>query len=638
MQRKVLCAFVLALIAAFYTANAVPLNSRPIHGGFAPPDLPGCDVFGDNRCQGNNIETPSEYANRQWQTPPPSDPYYLPSYQSMHQLVGHVKRVYSNDHKSCTVTIVTQQRDSRETLTFYFDHVAQSSPSKTYMSSQMTPVQVSVSGSLGSKLALDDVEFIWMHSTINHSAGDYRKGQKGAIVEFFGWPHKDVEAECEFLSKAGYMGAKLFPSHEQLMSWEPYDNELNPWYFMYQPVSYRQHGRMGTRDELRSLIRTCRSKNVRLFADAVVNHMVGCGNDANPFHRNPQAGCAKWGAKTSSSSNPAPFYSQCYAYTYNNQTSQPPSQEFPGVPYGPTDFHCERTLSSWTDPIALDAGWLVGLTDLNTDRPNVQQRIADYMTDLLSMGFSGFRVDAAKHIRPDSLAEIFNRVRINMGGRYPDDFHSSLEVIAGGEGNMLLCNTNSGYNFGAYFAQKLASLGLSSADVDKVKIWYSGYPKEPEIDCGSISNIRKVTQNDDHDQQNDGSSSRDMGEHGSVLVKEKNVDKHRSFEVQLFTNPRGTGNNRDDFPIRNVLSSYYFASNGAKAIPDGLSDCRLCQGSYCNSCKTVEFSKAYDERACGYTSVYTRVHRDLQIVNAMRSWVGLSPVTNEYLGKPSGCA
>ncbi len=70
------------------------------------------------------------------------------------------------------------------------------------------------------------------------------------------------------------------------MSTEPFQNVLNPWYFMYQPVSYRLQGRMGTRDDLRQLITTCRSLGVRIYADAVVNHMTGGGNDANTQHRN----------------------------------------------------------------------------------------------------------------------------------------------------------------------------------------------------------------------------------------------------------------------------------------------------------------------------------------------------------------
>lgn len=58
--------------------------------------------------------------------------------------------------------------------------------------------------------------------------------------------------------------------------------------------------------------------------------------------------------------------------------------------YGPTDFHCERVLNSWDDPLDLNAGWLVGLVDLNTEKDNVQERIADYFTDLLVRGANDF--------------------------------------------------------------------------------------------------------------------------------------------------------------------------------------------------------------------------------------------------------
>lgn len=72
--------------------------------------------------------------------------------------------------------------------------------------------------------------------------------------------------------------------------------------------------------------------------------------------------------------------------------------------------------NSWTDPFILNYGWLVNLVDLNTESEYVRQRIADYFTDLLSIGFSGFRMDAAKHISPDNLAQIFKKFKKNLGG------------------------------------------------------------------------------------------------------------------------------------------------------------------------------------------------------------------------------
>lgn len=284
--------------------------------------------------------------------------------------------------------------------------------------------------------------------------GDYRSGQKGAIVEFFMWPHSEVQAECAMLAQMGYLGAKLFPAQEQVMSLETFSGDLNPWYFAYQPVSYRLQGRMGSRDDLREAIHTCRAAGVRMYADAVINHMVGAGNDANAHHRNPNVGCSEWGIKNSSlvmnaagtatATGPSAMFTQSFAYTTGSYTGQPPSQEFPAAHLGPTDFHCERALNSWTDPLDLNAGWLQGLVDINTEKESVQARIADYLTDLLSIGFSGFRIDAAKHISPDDIVGILTKLRDNLGGSLPDDFITWLEILLGGESDLLMCNPDSG--------------------------------------------------------------------------------------------------------------------------------------------------------------------------------------------------
>lgn len=62
---------------------------------------------------------------------------------------------------------------------------------------------------------------------------------------------------------------------------------------------------------------------------------------------------------------------------------------------------------------------------------------------MLSVGFSGFRVDAAKHISPTNLAAIFAKFKANLGGgELPDDFIAYLEVLIGGEKDLLLCNDN----------------------------------------------------------------------------------------------------------------------------------------------------------------------------------------------------
>jgi len=146
------------------------------------------------------------------------------------------------------------------------------------------------------------------------------------------------------------------------------------------------------------------------------------------------------------------------------------------------------------------------------------------------------------------------------------------------------------YNFGFSFERKMKAAGLSDNDIAKVKIWSSDYPKEFPI-CGywTIPSERLAIENDCHDDQNPGSSSRDMGDKGSVLIKDKNVGLHRNFEMQLFTRTDA------NWKIRLVLSSYSFMNNGAAGYPDGLSDCTKCKGTHCNDCqKSMKYSQAYD--------------------------------------------
>jgi len=601
-------------------------------------DLPGCEVYSENKCQGNQIITDEKYEAYRWFTPQKGDANHKESFQDFAFLSGHAELVYNADRTSATVSIQTLQKGN-STLSFSFNGVEQTSPTKTFSQSEIGTVKVSIQDSEKHVIELEPLDFLWNAPAVTplNPSGDYREGQKGGVVEMFMWPHADVEKECAMLAKMGYMGVKLFPAQEQIMSTEGFDYNVNPWYFAYQPVSYRLQGRMGSRDQLRSLIKTCRSEGVRVYADAVINHMSGGGNDANPDHRNPSANCATWGGKDSSlkfpggSDGPSPMYTQSYLYTTSANTGYPASQEYPAANLGPTDFHCERPLNSWNDPLQLNAGWLSGLTDLNTEKPNVQNRIAAYLTDLISLGFSGFRIDAAKHIQPDDLVAILTKLRNNLGGAMPADWVTYLEVLLGGEADMLMCNGNSGYNYGIYLENALLAAGWSQVDVNKVKIWNSGYPKEPEKGYCTISPARNAIQNDDADQQNPGSSSRDMGDQGCVLVKGCPETDHRNFEKKLFENPNGARDNANDYPIRLVLSSYYWQGSSA-GVPDALSDCSLCTKG-CDGCKTTTYSAAYDPTSCGYdTPVYTRTHRDLTVVNAMRGWMGLAPTSYADLG------
>ncbi|EAY23285.1 Alpha amylase, catalytic domain containing protein [Trichomonas vaginalis G3] len=596
-------------------------KSKPVAISNQYDTLDNCNTYQTFSCNGNSGDMDSKYFQNKWNTPKRGEDRWKPGFQDMSTLTGYAQLKYASGMKSCTVNIITKTSKSLS-LTYYFDGVAQYSNSKTFDSSYNKVLKVKVIAASGEVLELDGIDFAWNAAPIKSRRFDYRNGQKGAIVEMFGWPDDDIAQECQFLADAGYLGVKVFPHQEQVMSYQPFNGEMNPWYFMYQPVSYRLQGRMGTRDQLRNMINKCRAVGVRVYADAVVNHMSGNGNDLSS-HRNPGAGCTKWGNKTSSAyENGSPYYTPAYTYEINPNTGRGTNVlEFPAVPYGPEDFHCDKALGSWSDPNILNSGWLTGLSDLDTSKDYVRQRIADFMIDLISIGFSGYRIDAAKHIRPEDLAAIFGKVKQRLGGRLPDDFISWLEVLTGGE-SYLLVQGDGDYSFTGGLTKYLKKNGLSDDEILKIKIWWSGYPTEPWNDAGSIDIRRKVIENDDHDQQNDGSSSRDMHDSGCVLIKGCAPQNHRNYELMLFNNPPGANNNKNDYPIRLILSSYYRNSNGAMGIPDGMSTCDKCTVT-CGGCRDRPYIKAYNPSAQSYPggTGYTYVHRDSQIIGAMQNWM-----------------
>lgn len=90
---------------------------------------------------------------------------------------------------------------------------------------------------------------------------------------------------------------------------------------------------------------------------------------------------------------------------------------YPSVPYGKDDFHnnkCNENIRP--EDYGRDA-WRVrmcrlsNLIDIDHGRPNVQERIADYLNRLIDLGVAGFRVDAVKHMWPADLDAILKRVK-----------------------------------------------------------------------------------------------------------------------------------------------------------------------------------------------------------------------------------
>src|SRR6218665_3279499 len=91
--------------------------------------------------------------------------------------------------------------------------------------------------------------------------------------------------------------------------------------------------------------------------------------------------------------------------------------QFPGVPYGPNDFHgtddcptSDQEIHDYNNPIEVRNCRLVGLRDLDGSANYVRDMEAEFANRLISWGVAGFRLDACKHMWPGDLEAILGRL------------------------------------------------------------------------------------------------------------------------------------------------------------------------------------------------------------------------------------
>lgn len=204
--------------------------------------------------------------------------------------------------------------------------------------------------------------------------------QGGVIVHLFEWRWDDVARECEeFLGPNGYAAVQVSP---------PAENHViggRPWFERYQPASYQLETRSGNRAAFADMVTRCQAAGVEVVADVLLNHMA----DADLQHEGDLVFTGTGTAGTTF----GPY-------------------DYPGL-YSYDDFHhCGLTpndhIADWDDRPQVTTCELVGLADLDTSRPHVQSVLAAYLKDLASLGVTGFRLDAARHIAAEDLAAILD--------------------------------------------------------------------------------------------------------------------------------------------------------------------------------------------------------------------------------------
>ncbi|XP_030846564.1 alpha-amylase B-like [Strongylocentrotus purpuratus] len=204
------------------------------------------------------------------------------------------------------------------------------------------------------------------------------------IVHLFEWKWTDIAEECErFIGPHKFAGVQVSPPSEHLIfSTNPYNPPYPyPWWERYQPLSYQLNSRSGTAEEFAGMVARCLAVDVRIYVDAVINHMAGG------------------------------------------------SYDFPGVPFTENDFNVKLGLCPTDDggihdinnTVEMRYCNLLGLSDIHYGELNGyygRDKVVEYLNTMIDMGVAGFRIDAAKHMYPAELDDVEIRLHdCTFGGR-----------------------------------------------------------------------------------------------------------------------------------------------------------------------------------------------------------------------------
>lgn len=351
---------------------------------------------------------------------------------------------------------------------------------------------------------------------------------KDVAVHLFEWKWSEIAQECEtFLGPKGYHAVQISPPNEHVNA--PGDQYNDAWWVRYQPVSFLNFtSRSGTEAELRDMINRCNAAGVEIIADAVINHMANY-----PEGYGVGSGGSSW------SGNDA---------------------NYPGMQGWGEDFHTCYDKINWGDKESVWNCQLSGMPDINTGNPATQAKLVNYLNTLKNMGVMGFRIDAAKSIRPSELNTILN----NAGKPW-----AFLEVIDNGD-----------------------AVGLADYDWMDYSLTQFAYPtKMKEIFMGgqlqwlksfgdswfTIPSEKAWVFIDNHDRE------RGHGGSGTIHYNDPNGAQNLAT-VFMLAHPYGTPK---------VHSSFEFYDDGNRGRPSGTVDCDssewICQHRWGQIANMVNF-------------------------------------------------
>ncbi|CAG9836395.1 unnamed protein product [Diabrotica balteata] len=316
---------------------------------------------------------------------------------------------------------------------------------------------------------------------------------RNTIVHLFEWHWDAIASECEnFLGPKGFAGVQVSPPNENSVIGG------RPWWERYQPVSYKLTTRSGDESAFANMVRRCNNAGVRIYVDAVINHMSGTTGSGT-----------------------------------GGNSSDVGSLSYPAVPFGPNHFHSPCEINNYQESNNIRNCSLSGLPDLDQSHEYVRKKIVEYLNHLVDLGVAGFRVDAAKHMWPADLKAIYDSVKNLTGNGLSGRPFFYQEVIDLGGEAVKKTDYNS---FGAVLEFKYgAELGNAFQGRNALH-WLNSWGPE----WGLLAGTDAVVFIDNHDNQRDGSPA---------ILTYKNPKPYKMAIAFMLAHPYGT---------TRIMSSFHF--------------------------------------------------------------------------------
>ncbi|SDB47155.1 alpha-amylase [Pseudobutyrivibrio sp. YE44] len=172
----------------------------------------------------------------------------------------------------------------------------------------------------------------------------------GNILHCFDWTYQQIIDELPNIAKAGFTSVQTSPAQAA-------NSQNGTWYYLYQPAGFRVgDAGLGSEEDLKRLCSAADEYDIKVIVDVVANHLAGDHNTSiDDEFKNKE-------------------------YWHNNVGPN-------GKPY---DIHYNIRHEIVNNDI--------GMPDLNSEHPFVQQKVKSYVQQLKADGVDGIRWDAAKHI------------------------------------------------------------------------------------------------------------------------------------------------------------------------------------------------------------------------------------------------